>query len=209
YIFGNLIKPKSKIISNPIDTNEVVTKAKVEENDYYDIVFLGRLAPQKDPIKFIKLISLLVARIPELKVAMVGAGELEEECVNRIKQLNLTNNINMLGFMENPYGILKKAKILCMTSLWEGFGLVAVEALSLGTPVVAYPVGGLTGILNDSCGLLASNDEEYIEEAEKLIRDEKYWSSKSKNAKKRARELDNIDEYMDGLISLYNKISLF
>src|SRR5699024_9592480 len=46
YIFGDLIKPKSKVISNPVDTNDVIKKSKNGIKTSYDIVFLGRLDPE-------------------------------------------------------------------------------------------------------------------------------------------------------------------
>ncbi|GAF23683.1 hypothetical protein JCM19047_3522 [Bacillus sp. JCM 19047] len=59
---------------------------------------------------------------------MIGDGDLRNECENEIKQLKLANNIDLLGFLENPYCIIKNSKMMILTSKWEGFGLVAVEA---------------------------------------------------------------------------------
>lgn len=206
YIFGNLIINKTKVISNPIDTNVIIEKSKNGKNDYYDLVFLGRLSTPKNPLKFIDLVSSLARRRTELKVAIIGSGELDQACKIKIKELSLENNIDMLGFMDNPYGIVRKAKILCMTSDWEGYGLVAVEALALGTPVIAYPVGGLKEIVNSSCGSLVSNDREYIKEIDKMLSDKEYLKVKSINSIKRAKSLENINEYMEELITIYNKI---
>lgn len=72
----------------------------------------------------------------------------------RIEELGLVHVIRLYGFQKNPYIYLKQAKVMCMPSKWEGFGLAAVEALALGKPVIAAPVGGLNDIINDNCGKL-------------------------------------------------------
>ena len=82
---------------------------------------------------------------------------------------NLQNVIKIKGFMENPYGILNASKILCMPSVWEGYGLVAVEALALGIPVVSTGVGGLPGIINNSCGKICNITDEFISIIVELI----------------------------------------
>ena len=51
-----------------------------------------------------------------------------------------------------------------MPSLWEGFGLAAVEALTLGLPVVCSGAGGLCDIVNDSCGKICKTLDEYVSE---------------------------------------------
>ena len=134
---------------------------------------------------------------------MIGAGILEEECIQLIKLKNLESNISMLGFMENPYGILSNAKVLCITSDWEGFGLVAVEALSLGVPVLATSVGGLTGIVTPDCGALCESDEMFIDEINKLISSIDYRQKKSRNAFQRAGFLNNIDAYTETINKVY------
>lgn len=208
YVFGNIIKNKSTVVSNPIDLSVIKNNAKsaAESDLSYDIVFLGRLSTQKNPQRFIKIISELVRELPDVKVAIIGAGELKTECTKLIGDYRLENNIEMLGFMVNPYGILAASKILCMTSEWEGFGLVAVEALSLGVPVVANDVGGLPGIINNKCGALCKHDDEFILEIKLLLNDENYLDTKSKEAFTQAEKLENIDIYTSRIHEMYSEI---
>ena len=187
---------------------EVILKAKKGEKKQYDIIFLGRLTYPKNPIAFIDIIKEIHNDIPNLRVAMIGTGELGDKCKKRIDNLSLNGNIDLLGFMDNPYGILSQSKVLCMTSLWEGFGLVAVEALSLGIPVVANPVGGLLGIVNDSCGFLTSDNIEYIDEVKKLVLDDNYRREKSEFALLRANELNNAKEYISIIENLYKNVGV-
>lgn len=207
YIFNDFIKKKFQVISNPVNVKYITLKANTSLKEKFDIVFLGRLAQQKNPLEFIELIYQIKNKVPNLKVAMIGDGVLKDQCENKISELQLQDTISMLGFIDNPYGILSMSKALCMTSVWEGYGLVAVEALSLGVPVVASPVGGLTEIVNNECGLLSFDHHEYINEVTKLIENEEYWNIKSTKAYVRATELNNISEYMDSITNIYKEIT--
>lgn len=204
YIFGKALKKKFIIVGNPISIEAINDKAyhsKLKQPS--DIIFLGRLSKEKNPIFFLELIKDLVSEKPDLTVSIVGSGELEDSVKKKCKELNLEKNVHMYGFQKNPYGLLMNSKLLCMPSLWEGFGLAAVEALTLGVPVVAAPVGGLVEIVNDGCGKLCINKNEYLNEIRKLLSDSLYYEVKSKNAYERARELDNLGKYINSLINIY------
>ncbi len=209
YIFRSIIKNKSIIIGNPINLTQIKEKALVEKTENkdlkYNVVFIGRLSEAKNPLRFINIIEKLVNENPDLHVAMIGDGELKSLCIEVIKEKKLSNNIDMLGFLYNPYPILLNSKILCMTSLWEGFGLVAVEALALGVPVLATPVGGLTKILDQNCGFFYTNDNEACSEIVRLLTDTDYYMMKSKNATLRSKELYNLDMYIESIINIYEE----
>lgn len=204
YIFSRYIKSEKYVIGNPINCNKVRRLSKIaSENIASDIIFLGRLTEQKDPIRFINIISLLSKKIQNLKVFMIGNGELKEDCESRILEKKMSNVIKLIGFKKNPYGYLNNSKILCVPSKFEGFGLVVVEAFSLGKPVVASPVGGMKTLVNDQCGKLCLSDEDFVEELYRLLNDYSYYTKKVNSAFLRGKELDNIELYMDNLTELY------
>ena len=138
-----------------------------------------------------------------VKAVMIGDGELREIVEEKIQELGLEEIINLKGFLENPYEVLQKCKVLCMPSRWEGFGLAAVEALALGVPVVATEVGGLPGIIDESCGKLCDSKETFVEEIGSLLSDSELYRKKISGANKRAEELDNIDQYISDMINVY------
>ncbi|MFC3748200.1 glycosyltransferase [Paenibacillus sp. GCM10012306] len=205
YVFNKKIKKKTVMIGNPINMDEIKKKAlePISKKENYDFVFLGRLVTQKNPIRFIKIVKELCERLPHIKVAMIGDGELRQECEELIVELNLVNTITLLGFMENPYPILCNSKLLCMTSDWEGFGLVAVEAMILGRPVVCTYVGGLKEIVNNECGMHCSSNLEFCDEIYELLTDNTYREFKSNNALSRAMILENISSYRTTLNNIY------
>lgn len=94
-----------------------------------------------------------------ISIAVVGKGDMFEWFENQVKTYHLQENIDLYGFLENPYPILNASKIMILPSKWEGYGLVAVEALSLGVPVVCSGAGGLKNIVNDRCGKICGFDK--------------------------------------------------
>lgn len=205
FVFGNLVKKKSKVVGNPINLLEIRKKAEQTEilQETSDVIFLGRLSEEKRPLFFLEIIADIVKRMPNLRAVMVGAGKLYDEVEIRIKEFGLEDNVKLYGFQKNPYGLLKASKVMCMPSEWEGFGLAAVESLAFGKPVIASPVGGLKTIVNNQCGRLCEEKEEYIEELEKLLSDELYYNTKVSEAKKRVVEYDNIRNYSEQVMEIY------
>lgn len=205
FVFGKYFKNKNSVIGNPINIEKISKMADCsEKKDSADIVFLGRMTEAKNPVFFLEIVKKLKSSIPDIRVAMVGDGELRNQVEEKIKEFDLVENVILYGFQKNPYGILKAGKVLCIPSLWEGFGLVAVEAFALGKPVVASNVGGLKNIVNETCGKLCVDADDYIKELELLLKDEKRYKEKSGKARIRAEELDNILEYINKLYNVYN-----
>lgn len=208
YCYKNKLIKKALVISNPLNINDI--QGRLEKNlittKKYDIIFVGRLTYQKDPLRFIKLIKALKDKLSSISVIMVGDGELREECLREIKDNGLEENISIAGFVMNPYNIMAESKLLCIPSKWEGFGLVIFEAFSCGLPVVGSNAGGIPDLINDSCGKVCRTDEEYVEEIFRLLTDNQYLEYKSENAVSRAYELNNIEKYIKDIEEIYKEI---
>ena len=205
YVFKKFIDKKVEVIGNIVDTNRVKKMSEeVNIQEDYDIIFIGRLSEQKQPVKFIELINKLKNSNKNIKAVMLGDGPLRTECEQEIKKYNLEENINLKGFQKNPYAYLKKSKILCMTSEYEGYGLVAVEALSLGKPVVATNVGGIPSIVNDKCGKVTNNFDDMLDEITNLLQDNNYYKNKQLSASERVSQINNIKKYIDKINKIYN-----
>ena len=131
------IKPKTiKTIYNPVDKETIQKKAQeeniIKEKEY--IVHVGRLAQVKRHDILIK--AYKEANIKE-KLVIVGDGEEKENIVKLVEELNLKDKVILTGFMQNPYPIIKGAKLLVLSSEYEGLPTVLVEALMLNTCVVS------------------------------------------------------------------------
>ena len=183
----------------------------ITSNEYeclknYDIAFLGRLCEQKNPFLFLEIVYEVKKNKPDVKAVMIGDGEMKDEAVQKINELNLNDNIELSGFQKNPFPILKKSKLLCMPSLWEGFGLAAVEALSLGLPVISSDVGGLPEIVNETCGKICHEKNEYAEAILKILNDSELSERMKKGAYARADELYNVSEYSKNILKIYKDL---
>jgi glycosyltransferase involved in cell wall biosynthesis len=179
---------------------------KSDDEKKYDLCMIGRLYEQKNPLRFIKIVNEVKKQIPNIKAEIIGNGILMDDCLNLIKELDLEDNIVMQGFYENPFNLLNKAKIFVLTSSWEGFGLVAYEAISLKIPAVVSNVGGLPDIINEDCGFLCNNDEEFIANIVRLLKDKKLYKKLSNGALSKAKKMDNLNEYIDKIDSIYKEI---
>lgn len=205
YVFGNVFRKKLKIIANPINTKDIITRSTAYDyKESFDVCFCGRLSQPKNPLLFVDIIKSIIKNHPNLKAVMIGDGELRQAVENRIDELNLKKNITLLGFVNNPYPLIKNCKVMCMPSAWEGFGLAAVEALSLGTPVICSNAGGLPTIVNNECGHICINKNDYIEQISILLDDRALLSKVSKNARSRIAKFDNIENYKNALNKIYH-----
>lgn len=207
YIFGKKLESKTKVVGNPFDMSVIqeFSKEECEDNKFWHVAFLGRLSKQKNPARFIDIIENINKKI-NIKAIMIGDGELKIEIERLISEKGMKEVIELKGYQENPYKYLKRAKVLCMPSLWEGFGLAAVEALALGKPVYASPVGGLVNIVDESCGKLCVTTQEFVEKIIECLQDNSVYTRLSEGAKMRAELMDNIESYSDNIINIYNHL---
>lgn len=206
YIFSKFIKKKIYNISNPISRRVILDSVDVNDKKVYDICFVGRLTESKNPLRLINIVSLIKKKINNIKVVLVGDGELRDECEKEIERLGLNSNISLVGFRKNPYTYLNKSKVFLFPSIWEGFGLVLFEALTLGLPCFSTRVGGIVDILNDNCGTFCETDEEFVNGIISILKDKKKYNKLSKYAIERSIELDNSDSYYEELSNMYNKL---
>lgn len=204
YVFGKYIKNKIECIGNPTDIELIHQKAiEYSIDKKYDLIFLGRLTAQKNPKLLLEVFNDLILKRPDISIAVVGAGDQFESFNESIHKNNLQDNIEMYGFMENPYPVLNASKIMILPSKWEGYGLVAVESLSLGIPVICSGAGGLKNIVNSSCGKICKNKDDYVQEIIELLDNEQAYAPKSNKAKERAKVYGNIQGYISKIRNVY------
>lgn len=204
FLLGARYRDKVVCVGNPIDTAAIRARADEETADVtYDIGFCGRLTEQKDPLTFLAVVERLRADFPALRAAMIGDGELRETVAASVRERGLSDCVTLYGFLSNPFPVLRRFRLLCMPSRWEGFGLAAVEGLALGVPVLCSRAGGLSGIVDERCGRLCADVNEYTEEATRVLRNPGMWEDKHRGALTRAAELDNYDTYRAALSGAY------
>lgn len=209
YFFYKNFKNKSSVLYNVIDIKTLENKALSDKNTYnYEIVYLGRITYPKNPERLLEVIEKILKIRQNTKIAIIGTGELEEKLKVTLKENSIFLNVSFLGFQKNPYKILKEAKVMLMTSRWEGTPMCVLESMSLGTPVVSTPVDGIKDLIkNNVNGFLSNNDDDLANKICEILEDKDNYNFLSRNAKKDMIRLMNIENYKMKILNEYNLLN--
>lgn len=146
---------KTETIYNPTYNDDILLRAKEPLNHpwFHDkgIVVLGagNLSPTKDFTTLLRAFHLLREKI-ESKLIILGEGPEREKLERTIRQLQLEEEVELPGFVINPYCYMARASVFVVSSIHEGFPNVLVESLALDTPVVSTDSeGGAREILEN------------------------------------------------------------
>ena len=119
------------------------------------VLAIGRLIEQKDHATLLRAFARVQEQHPDARLAILGWGRLEEALRAQVAELGLDGSVFLLGRVE-PRDWLERADVFAHTSRWEGFGIVLLEAMLAGIPVVATRVSAVPEIVVDGeTGLLA------------------------------------------------------
>lgn len=135
---------KSTVIYNPIvnDTlfslmNEKLNPALLPTDTAIPLVLaVGRLEEVKDYPTLIRAFKVLREKA-NVRLLILGEGDERESLERLILELGLQDDVRLGGFVNNPFAYMKKASLFALSSVYEGFGNVLVEAMACGTPVVS------------------------------------------------------------------------
>lgn len=145
-------------------------------------------------------------KYPWMKAAIVGTGDLEAETKQKRRELNAEECIDMLGYSSNPYKIIKSAKIMIMTSRWEGLPMCALEAMALGVPIVSTPTDGLKEIVEDGkTGYLSNKDDVLIARCVDILKNEDLYQRLHQKTLEKAAVILDIKSYKSALDKVYRK----
>ena len=205
YAFHKLFAKKSSVLYNIIDTEQIFEKKAADEEVYeYDLIYVGRLTYQKDPQRLMRLCAALKARKSDVKVAIVGTGELEEEVKGLCRELGIEENVKFLGFQSNPIKMVHDSKAMILTSRWEGTPMCALEAMALGTPVVSTPSDGMKDLIEDGVnGYLTDDDNIMVEKILKIAEDAEHRRMLSENTKKKFAVINDAPKYKEAIYACY------
>ena len=132
-----------QVIPNPVIVprlarlaSETIAHPWFTENQVPVILGVGRLTRQKDFPVLIKAFAMVRAERP-CRLLIIGEGKDRPALEGLAARLGVKDDIDLPGFVENPYAYMSRAALFVLSSLWEGSPNVLTEALSLGVPVVA------------------------------------------------------------------------
>lgn len=134
------------LVGNPITTTGLSVCKRPKEK--LSLLFVGRLV---NPQKRLDVIFNALADVKgPWNLKIIGTGPDQDMLMNMANILNISSNIEWLGWKTNPWDEVKEASALLLTSDYEGFGLVTVEALARGIPVISTKTAGATEILSNN-----------------------------------------------------------
>lgn len=199
------ISLKGIVIANPINDNLPLYSKK--DNFEKKVCAIGRLVPQKNYEFMIIAFKKIVEIDSMFKLYIFGEG-LEKEKLNAlIKQLDLKNNVFLMGFTKNVYDEILENDIYIMTSLYEGMPNSLMEAMAIGIPCICSdcPCGGPRQLINQyENGLLyeCNNEEDFLFKFFQLANNEKLRETIKKNSILLRQEysLERVTNLWDKLI---------
>jgi len=197
-------KEKIKIIPEGVDLekfNRNIDASDINEKlgNERKILFVGNLHPNKGVHFLIKSFALVKSKIDDVKLVIVGDGSLKHYLINLTKRLNIEKDVIFAGFVsdEELPKYYASCDIFASASVLEGFGLIFLEAMALGKPIVAFNLASIPEVVGNA-GILIDeiNHEKFANAIIELLRNEELYKEKSQIAFNRAKlfSWENIAE---------------
>jgi len=195
---------KFRVISNGVNLQRFfpildtrITKKGQSKN--FTIIQVSSFSPQKDQNTLIQSLNYL----PEwVNVILVGKGKLKNECEELVRNLDLTERVSFLGVRSDIPELINSADLVVLSSIWEGFGLAAVEGMACGKPVIASDVPGLSDVVRNY-GILfnPSDSKDLSSKIQKFIYDRDFYE------KIRRKCIERADSYkIENMVNEYFKV---
>ncbi|WP_298522914.1 glycosyltransferase family 4 protein [uncultured Methanobrevibacter sp.] len=191
------ISNKTEICWNSVDINKFSSKENnsfKEENRLTDkpiVLFVGNLIKRKNVESLIEAKKVANS---DYYLVIVGDGPLFKKLNKKVEDENVRDVI-FTGSRNDVENIIPSCDVLILPSFSESFGLVLIEALACGKPVIGSNVGGITEIITDDVGLLVNPEKisSIASAIDNVINDEEYRAALSLNARIRAKSFSEVN----------------
>jgi glycosyltransferase involved in cell wall biosynthesis len=205
----HISEDKVTVIHNPVDISEIEKLSQeMADHPWFHgevpiIVSVGRLTRQKGYPYLLQAFSIVKSSQP-CRLLLIGEGEDRTKLIEMAKELGIEADVEFLGFQENPFKYMVCSSLFVLSSLFEGFGNVIVEAMTLGLPVISTdcPSGPSEIIEDKKNGILVPvKDEKALAQTIlQVLSDNRLSKELGENAVKRASDfsIDRIvKKYME------------
>lgn len=135
------------------------------------IVWIGRFVPQKNLPLLIRAFGRVQRELPEVKLVLVGSGPLKDAMRQLVQEMNLSEYVVFEEWTDDPISYIKTADAYALSSNYEGWGRVLIEALAAGVSIVTTEVGCAGEVIEDHKTALVTplNDEAAFTHALKQV----------------------------------------
>lgn len=158
------------------------------EKDKKVLAYICRISEQKRPMLFLEIIAKLKEKRKDIKVFVVGDGNLLNKMRERAKKLHIYDDIIFTGNLQNTAEIYSISDVTVNCSIKEGLALTSYESLSMGVPVISSDVGGQKELIKESVGKIIESKQD-----ERDVYSENYSKNEINNY------VDSINEVLDNI----------
>jgi len=175
------------------------------KTDFFDeeakiLIQVSSFTVQKDQFTLIKSLVQLPVNI---KLLLVGEGELKDTCIKLVNELNIADRVQFLGIRTDVSRLLKTADIVILSSHHEGLSLSSIEGMASGKPFIASDAPGLTDVVKGAGLLFPVGDETALaKHIRMLLNDENFYNEVAKACLERSKKY-NIAIMVEKHIALY------
>ncbi|MEK7115799.1 MAG: glycosyltransferase [Patescibacteria group bacterium] len=199
-----LPKNTIRLIQNGIDLARVIPRTARAFRDVPRLLTVGRLDPQKGHATLLK--SLARVKRPWM-LDIVGVGPLERDLKALAERLAIAPRIRWLGVRKDVSSLLSASDIFCFPSLWEGFGLAAVEAAAAGVPIVASDLEVCREILAGDATFAPPGDVPAFAHAiDAILGDPIPRIALAQRGVSRIRKSYSLERMVDGYVKVYREL---
>jgi len=173
---GNVI-----VLIGAVPLREIENWKKKNKNlmKVYDGVFQGRFHPQKGVIEAIEIWKRVVDKKPNAKLAMIGDGSLMPNVRNKIKDLGISSNVKLLGYVfdgDKKYRTFASSKVVIHPALYDSGGMASAEAMAFGLPCVGFNLKAYESYYPKGMIKVPIGDKhKFAKEILKLLKDKSYY----------------------------------
>ena len=174
------------------------------------ILFMGRLVYEKGIQTLISAMPKILSHYHDAKLVIAGKGGMIDELRNQVNYLGLGNKVYFTGYLKSKdvQRMYKSADVAVFPSTYEPFGIVALEAMLSGTPVVTSDIGGLNEIVEHGVNGMksyAGNPNSLADSILALLFDQNLCKTVSKNAKEKVKTQYNWTKITEDTHHAYEK----
>jgi putative lipopolysaccharide biosynthesis protein len=203
----NINPEKVEVVYNGVEVDKYKQASPYAEGTFFEkgatiLMQVSRFQAAKDQKTVIRALTLLPQKY---KLLLVGDGETKIECENLVQELSLQERVKFLGSRVDIPELLKTANIVIQSSHWEGFGLVAVEAMAAGKPIIASDVVGLRDIVSGYGLLFQKGNEDQLAKEIETLEDKRYYKEIADKCTERAEDF-YITKMIKNNIAAYQQV---